>query len=85
VSDAWTSVGELVTNANQRCNAAHLFIARACRRRSDPPAPDLENPELVRVPFNRLWSILDPADVGLASHVALLALATHPSLRAFLE
>jgi ADP-ribose pyrophosphatase len=77
VSDAWTPLGELVTNANQRCNVAHLFIARACRRIGEASAPDLEDPELVRIPVARLWSVLQPTDVGLASHVALLALATH--------
>jgi ADP-ribose pyrophosphatase len=79
VSDAWTSLGGFVTNANQRCNVAHLFIARGCRKVGEPSAPDLESPELLRVPVDRLWSMLGPADVGLASHVALLALATHPA------
>jgi ADP-ribose pyrophosphatase len=82
VSDAWTSLGGFVTNANQRCSIAHLFVARACRREGAPSAPDLEGPELVRVPIDRLWSAFELADVGLASHLALLALATHPAVRA---
>jgi ADP-ribose pyrophosphatase len=79
VSEAWTSLGAFVTNANQRCNVAHLFIARECRRVGNPSAPDLENPEIVLIPKREFWSMLTPADVGLASHVALLALATHPA------
>jgi ADP-ribose pyrophosphatase len=82
VSEAWTSLGGFVTNANQRCNVAHLFIARDCRRVGDPSAPDVENPELVLIPKRELWSTLAPADVGLASHLALLALATHPAFAA---
>ena len=80
VSDAWVSLGGFVTNANQRCNVAHLFVARACHQVGEPSAPDLEDPELVRIPLDELWSTITPADVGLASHVALLALATHPVL-----
>ena len=78
VSDAWTSLGSFVTNSNQRCNVAHLFIARGCRSAGEPAAPDIENPELLRIPLDRLWSTIDPGAVGLASHVALMALATHP-------
>jgi ADP-ribose pyrophosphatase len=79
VSDSWTSLGGFVTNSNQRCNVAHLFIARGCRLVGQPSEPDLENPELLRIPVDRLWSTIDPAAVSLASHVALMALATHPA------
>ena len=48
VSDAWASLGGFVTNANQRCNVAHLFVARACRQISQPSAPDLGDPEIPR-------------------------------------
>lgn len=78
VSESWTSLGGFVTNSNQRCNVAHLFVARGCRSSGEPSAPDLENPELLRIPLARFWSTIDPSAVGLASHVALMALATHP-------
>ena len=79
-SERWINYGAFVTNANQRCNTAHLFRAIDCRRTSDPVAPDLEEPELLLLPQSH---VVDPdrlRDFGLASHVALLAIATHPAL-----
>lgn len=82
VSDRWVSYGAYVTNANQHCNTAHLFRATACRRVTEPTAPDLENPELLVLPEVELMHPDTLAHIGLASHAALLAIATHPQLRA---
>jgi ADP-ribose pyrophosphatase len=82
VSDRWTSYGPYVTNGNQYCNTAHLFRADGCRRVSDPTAPDLENPELVELGEDELLRPEMLHEIGLASHAALLAIATHPSLKA---
>lgn len=78
VSEQWSSYGAYATNANQRCNTAHLFRADRCRQVSAPVAPDLEAPEIVRCAEADLLRSDMLARVGLASHAALLALATHP-------
>ena len=80
VADRWTSYGAYVTNANQYCNRAHLFRADGCRRVSSPTAPDLERPDLVMLTERELVQPDMLPRIGLASHVALLALATHAQL-----
>ena len=80
-SEQWRSLGRFVTNANQGCNAAHLFVAERCRATSAPKAPDIENPELLLMPIAELLSADRVSEIGLASHAALLALATHPALK----
>jgi ADP-ribose diphosphatase len=80
VADRWTSYGAYVTNANQFCNRAHLFRADGCRRVSSPTSPDLEQPELVMLAEDELLRPGVLLRIGLASHVALLAVATHPHL-----
>ena len=79
-ADAWQSLGSYVTNANQRCNVAHLFLATGCRLAGEPTEPDVERPELLIVPRERLWSTIRLDDIGQTAHVALMALATHPSM-----
>lgn len=80
-SDRWISYGGYVTNANQYCNTAHLFRADACRRVSAPTAPDAEDPELLQLSEGELVDIDVVQQIGLASHVALLALATNPHFK----
>jgi ADP-ribose pyrophosphatase len=81
VSERWVSYGAYVTNANQYCNTAHLFRADGCRRVSAPTAPDVEGPELLELTEEELLTAGALEDIGLASHAALLAIATHPRLR----
>lgn len=80
VAERWTAVGSFAANTNQGCNVAHLFHAVGCRRVSDATAPDMESPAilLMRVEDLLRGEIID--QFGGASHVALLALATHPHL-----
>lgn len=78
VSDQWRHVGGFTTNANQGCNTAHLFIAKDCRQEGEPTQPDMEAPELLFVHRSAFWSTVVPSDVALASHLALMALATNP-------
>lgn len=80
VSPDWRSLGSFVTNGNQRCNVAHLFVARGCRKVAQASAPDVERPELFAVGRRDILSHVTPADIGEVSHAALLALATHPTL-----
>jgi hypothetical protein len=49
---------------------------------SDPTAPDLESPELVELAEDELLRPEVLPGIGLASHAALLAIATHPFLKA---
>lgn len=81
VSEDWSSYGSFVTNANQRCNVAHLFRADRCRRIASPTAPDIEAPELVMLGERELLQRETLQQIGLATHVALLSIATHPLLR----
>jgi ADP-ribose pyrophosphatase len=77
-AERWVGYGSFVTNANQYCNSAHLFRAEGCARVSAPLSPDIEMPELVAL---RVEDLLKPEvleEIGLASHVALLSIATHP-------
>jgi len=65
---------------NQLCNRAHLFGTSHCRRVSDPVAPDVESPELLLMSLDKLQQSEVPEQFRLASHIALLAIATHPRL-----
>ena len=80
-SERWISYGGFVTNGNQHCNTAHLFRADACRRISDPNAPDLEDPELLQLSEAELLRPELFQQFGMSHDVALLAVATHPQLR----
>ena len=75
---SWRSLGSYVTNANQRCGLAHLFVASGCRRAGAATEPDIEAADLLLVPLQALWSAIPLDELAGAAHVALLALATHP-------
>lgn len=80
VAERWTSLGSYVTNGNQYCNTAHLFRADGCRVERAATQPDMERPELLLMDQR---SLLHPGVLphfAVASHLALLALATHPQL-----
>lgn len=81
VSDEWSTVGSFVTNANQGCNTAHLFHAVGCRRLGEATAPDWESPDILYFRENDLLSPDVVEQFAGASHVALLALVTHPRLK----
>ena len=69
------SLGSFRTNANQGCNTAHLFLARGCRLVGEPTSRDLEDSEVVLMDRVALTAPERLAEIGLASHVALLLLA----------
>jgi ADP-ribose pyrophosphatase len=75
-SHAWESLGSYVTNANQGCNTAYLFRATACDRIAEPMSGDLEEAELLTIPPDDLVTVDGVREIGQASHVALLLLAT---------
>jgi ADP-ribose pyrophosphatase len=75
------SLGAFVTNANQGCNTAHLFRASGCRRVADPASGDLEEAELLLLDHAALVRPECVEEIGLATHVTLLLLATRSTLR----
>ena len=75
-ADEWDSLGALVTNANQRCNTAHLYRARGARRVGTPASGDLEDAAIVSLDAAALLTPARITEIGQASHVALLFLAT---------
>ena len=74
------SLGAFVTNANQGCNTAHLFRASGCRRVAEPSSGDLEETEILLVDRAALLEPRCVEEIGLATHVALLLLATRSTL-----
>ena len=74
------SLGAFVTNANQGCNTAHLFRASGCRRVAEPSSGDLEETEILLVDRASLLEPRCVEEIGLATHVALLLLATRSTL-----
>jgi ADP-ribose pyrophosphatase len=80
-ASTWSHLGSYVTNANQFCNTAHLFRADGCAQRSLPVAPDVERPEILIVPEDRLLQPEFLEQLVIESHVALLTMATHPTLQ----
>ena len=83
MAESWQDFGPFVTNANQFCNRAHLFLADGCRPVSDPVDPDLEGSEILVVPETELQRPDILSEFGLVSHVALFAIATHPGVGAW--
>jgi len=76
----WTAVGSFVTQANQRCQTAHFFRARGCRRRQAPNSGDLEEQQLVlAMPADAVRAARE-GQFPVLEHMTLLALATHPLL-----
>ena len=80
VATSWRSFGSHVTNANQRCNVAHLFVATGCRQIGEAALPDVENPKLLLVARQELWSRVRLDELAGVAHVALFAVATHPMI-----
>ena len=76
VAERWESLGHYVTNANQGCNTAHLFRASGGEVVSAPSSSDLEDTEVVYLDRDALASPELLMEIGLATHVALLLLAT---------
>lgn len=75
-AEEWDSLGAFVTNANQRCNTAHFFRARAARSVVAPASGDLEDAAIEYLDAATLHLPECIKEIGQASHVALLFLAT---------
>jgi len=80
ISDDWRSLGSFVTQANQRCQTAHLFRATHCRSVRLPESGDLEEQELVPMSRADALRAFRRGDFAILEHAALLALATSAEL-----
>jgi ADP-ribose pyrophosphatase len=76
VADRWQGLGAFVTNANQGCNTAHLFRATEVRQVATPRSGDLEDVLIEHFDRERLTTVDRIEEIGQATHVALLLLAT---------
>jgi ADP-ribose pyrophosphatase len=75
-ADHWEPLGSFVTNANQRCNTAHLFRASGMHHVTEPASGDLEDAMIEYIDRQVLLAPERIAEIGQATHVALLFLAT---------
>lgn len=75
-------LGRFVTQANQRCQTAHFFRAAGCRSRQAPASGDLEDQEIVLMTLDAAFAAAREGGFAVLEHVAILALASHPSLGA---
>jgi ADP-ribose pyrophosphatase len=82
VAMAWSAMGSFVTQANQRCQTAHLFRARGCHPKQAADSGDLEEQELVLAPIDEAIRAGREGQFPVMEHMMLLALATHPALGA---
>jgi ADP-ribose pyrophosphatase len=82
VGAVWTALGSFVTQANQRCQTAHLFRASGCRPRQRAESGDLEEQELVLARQDDAMRAARDGQFPVMEHMMLLALATHPVLGA---
>lgn len=81
VSDDWQSLGSFVTQANQRCQTAHLFRATRCRKVQAPDSGDLEEQEIVLMTRAEVLRAFRRGEFPILEHAALLALATNADLQ----
>jgi ADP-ribose pyrophosphatase len=72
----WESLGGFGTNGNQGCNTAYLFRARGVQRIAEPASGDLEEAVIEYLDAEALLAEGRTDEVGLATHVTLLLLAT---------
>jgi 8-oxo-dGTP pyrophosphatase MutT (NUDIX family) len=79
-SSLWRSLGSFITNANQGGATAHFFRASACRRVAEPRSGDLEDSEVLLMRRSEVLAVMQKGGLASLSHVALLAIATHPAM-----
>lgn len=82
VSDDWRALGSFVTQANQRCQTAHLFRAANCRKVQAPDSGDLEQQELVEMTRGEVAVAFRRGEFAILEHAAVLALAGGADLAA---
>lgn len=76
----WHALGHHVTNLNHHCQTASLFRATDCRRVAEPNSGDLEAMEVALLTRKQMFEAAGAGGFLGLTHVALLAIATHPVL-----
>jgi 8-oxo-dGTP pyrophosphatase MutT (NUDIX family) len=74
-ADRWEPLGRFVVDPNYGCGAMHAFMAHDARKVSAPDSGDLEEQELVIVPFREALAKLRSGEVAQQSTAAALGLA----------
>ncbi len=70
----WRPIISLVTHANQRCSAGHMFYAEGARQVREPDSGDLEEMELVYLSEAEVRKALLSNEVKLGSSIAALGM-----------
>ncbi len=74
-ADEWIPLGRYVVDPNRGCGAMHAFLARGVRKVREPESGDLEEQELVLLPFADARARLRAGEVAQLSTAAALGLA----------
>ena len=74
-SEEWRHLGSFITQANQRCQSAHLFQARRCRAVQPANSGDLEHQEIVALSRAEAMEAFRRGEFAILEHAAVLALA----------
>lgn len=73
----WHALGSFVVDGNRGCGSAHIFMARGARRVADPNSGDLEEINVLLMPFRNLAAIVASGatlEICTAAAVGLTAL-----------
>ncbi|MHB8631427.1 MAG: NUDIX hydrolase [Candidatus Limnocylindria bacterium] len=74
-AERWESLGRFVVDSNRGCGAMHAFVARDARKTSEPNSGDLEEQQLILMPFADALAKLRAGDIAQLSTAAALGLA----------
>lgn len=72
---AMVHLGEFVDNGNQRGCVGNYFIARGCRKVTEPGSGDLEKMEIVELEPNEIDTALAAGQMAVIHHAAVWAMA----------
>ncbi len=74
-SDAWTSLGQYVVDANRGCGKANLFLAQNAEPVAEPDADDLEAQELVLLTRSEIDAALKRGDFKVLAWATAVVMA----------
>ena len=74
-ADHWAPLGRFVVDPNYGCGAMHAFIAHGARKVREPESGDLEEQQLILMPFADALAKLRAGEIAQLSTAAALGLA----------
>lgn len=74
-AERWEPIGRFTVDPNYGCGAMHAFIAHGARQTTEPASGDLEEQELVVLPFADALAKLRAGEIAQLSTAAALGLA----------